>query len=146
MRHPIRLLIAAGLSFGLAGSALAGDLTYPGGSLLTEGLAGKPYWVIQARCAGLFGATSNFYADKGDAARAEAARTLGVSFFRQAVDRVMQDRGVGRAAAIEALSPGVIAGRTEARTALDAAGDGPGSTWNFARSACLDVQDAYAAL
>ncbi len=146
MKHPIRLLIAATLSIAASAPAVAGDLLYPGGPLLTEGLAGKPYWAIQARCAGLYGAASNYYADKGDAGRADEARALGVTFFRQAVDRVMQDRAMPRAAAIEALGPAVIAGRTEAQAALAAAGDGPGSSWNFARSACLDIRDAYAAL
>ena len=146
MKHRIRLLIAATLAVGAATPALAGDLIYPGGPLLTEGVAGKPYWAIQARCAGLYGATSNYYAEKGDADEAEAAKALGVTFFRQAIDRVMQDRGVPRAAAIEALSPGVVAGRSEALSALATGGDGPGSSWNFARSVCLDVRDAYAAL
>ena len=146
MRNPVRLLIAAGLSLGLSAPALAGDLLYPGGPLLTEGVAGKPYWAIQARCAGLYGAASNYYAGKGDADEAEAAKALGVTFFRQAIDRVMQDRGVARAAAIEALSPAVVAGRSEALSALASGGDGPQSSWNFARSVCLDVRDAYAGL
>lgn len=146
MKHRIRLLIAATLAVGAATPALAGDLLYPGGPLLTEGVAGKPYWAIQARCAGLYGATSNYYAEKGDTVEAEAAKALGVTFFRQAIDRVMQDRGVPRAAAIEALSPAVVAGRGEAFSALTSGGDGPGSSWNFARSVRLDVRDAYAAL
>lgn len=146
MKHRIRLLIAATLAVGAATPVVAGDLLYPGGPLLTEGVAGKPYWAIQARCAGLYGATSNYYAEKGDAGEAEAAKALGVTFFRQAIDRVMQDRGVPRAAAIEALSPGLVAGRSEALSALATGGDGPGSSWNFARSVCLDVRDAYAGL
>ncbi|MCF8506130.1 MAG: hypothetical protein K9G59_14565 [Caulobacter sp.] len=146
MKHSVRLLIAATLALGAATPAVASDLLYPGGALLTEGVAGKPYWAIQARCAGLYGATSNYYAEKGDAAEAEAAKALGVTFFRQALDRLMQDRGVPRAAAIEALSPGVVAGRSEGLSALADGGDGPASAWNFARSVCLDVRDAYAAL
>ena len=48
-------------------------------------------------------------------------------------------------AAMEALSPAVIASRAETLDALQTEGDGPGSKWNYARSACLDVRDAYAA-
>ena len=129
----------------VAAPATAGDLLYRGGTLLTDDVAGKPYWAIQARCAGVYGATSNFLAEKGDAAGAEEARTIGVTFLREAIDRVMQDRGVARAVAIEALGPAAVAGRSETLAALQTGGAGPGSQWNLVRSVCLDVRDAYAA-
>lgn len=142
MKSALYLLSAAAL---IAAPAAAGDLLYPGGPLLTEHIAGKPYWAIQANCAGIYGAASSFRAEKGDQGGAADAKALGVSFFKEAVDRVMKDRGVGRPEAIEALGPAVVKGRTEALTMLQSGGDGPESRWNYARSACLDVRDAYAA-
>lgn len=131
------------MAIGLAAPAMAGDLIYSGGTMLTENIAGRPYWAVQAQCAGVYGATSSFRAEKGDAEGAAAAKALGVAFFHDAVDRVMRDRGVAKPAAVEALSPAVIAGRTETLQALQAEGDGPASKWNYARSACLDVRDSY---
>lgn len=131
------------MTLGLVAPAMAGDLIYSGGTMLTEGIAGKPYWAVQAQCAGVYGATSSYLAEKGDADGAERAKALGVAFFHEAVDRVMKDRGVARPAAVEALSPAVIAGRTETLQALQVEGNGPTSKWNYARSACLDVRDSY---
>ena len=83
------LYLAAVVALGAAAPAAAGDLIYPGGTLLTEGVAGKAYWTVQAQCAGVYGATSNFLTEKGDTDGAAEARALGVAFFRAAVDRVM---------------------------------------------------------
>ncbi len=142
MKRTLYLLSAAAL---LAGPATATDLLYPGGTLLTERVAGKPYWALQANCAGIYGAASAFRAEHGDEQGAADAKARGVAFFKSAVDRVMQDRGIGRPEAVDALSSAVVKGRGEAMTMLQTDGDGPASEWNYARSACLDVQDAYAA-
>lgn len=142
MRRVLQLLIA--VTLGAAAPAMAGDMIYPGGTLLTEGVAGKPYWAVQAQCAGVYGATSSVLADKGDAEGAAAAKALGMAFFHHAVDRVMTDRGVAKPAAIEALGPTVIAARTATLDAIQAEGLGADSRWNYTRSACLDVRDAYA--
>lgn len=138
------LFLIAAVTLGVVTPAAAGDKIYRGGTMLTEGISGRPYWVVQAQCAGVYGAASAYLADKGDAEGAEKAKAMGVAFFRDAVDRVMQDRGVPKPAAIEALSPTVVNGRTETLAALRSEGDGPSSRWNYARSACLDVRDAYA--
>ncbi len=143
MKRALYLLTV--VAMGAAAPAVAGDMLYPGGTMLTEGLKGKPYWAVQARCAGVYGATSNFLEAKGDAAGAEEAKALGVAFFHTAVDRLMKDRGVERRAALEALSPSVIANRQETLEVLAAEGDGPASKWNFARSMCLDIRDSYGA-
>lgn len=142
MKRVLFLMVA--VTLGVVTPAAAGDKIYRGGTMLTEGIAGKPYWALQAQCAGVFGATSAYLAEKGDTAGAEQAKALGVTFFRDAVDRVMKDRGVEKPAAMQALSPAVIAGRTETLQALQAEGDGPSSKWNYARSVCLDVRDTYA--
>lgn len=141
MKRALYLLTAAALL--TTAPATAGDMVFPGGTMLTEGVAGQPYYAVQANCAGIFGASSSFLADKGDAQGAADAKALGVAFFKDAVDRVMKDRGVARPVAIEALSPGVVKGRTDALAMLQTDGDGPNSKWNYARSACLDVRDAY---
>ena len=138
------LFLIAAVTLGVVTPAAAGDKIYRGGTMLTEGISGRPYWVVQAQCAGVYGAASAYLADKGDAEGAEKAKAMGVAFFRNAVDRVMKDRGVPKPAAIEALSPTVVNGRTETLAALQSEGDGPSSRWNYARSACLDVRDAYA--
>lgn len=139
------VFLIAAVTLGVVGPAAAGDKIFRGGTMLTEGIAGRPYWAVQAQCAGVYGAAASYLADKGDAAGAEKAKAMGVAFFRDAVDRVMKDRGVPKPAAIEALSPTVIAGRAETLEALEAEGDGPTSKWNYARSACLDVRETYAA-
>lgn len=139
------LILIAAVTLGMATPAAAGDKIYPGGTMLTEGIAGKPYWAVQAQCAGVYGAASSYLADRGDTDGAATAKAMGVAFFRDAVDRVMKDRGVPKPAAIEALSPTVISGRAEILQALQAEGDGPNSKWNYARSACLDMRESYAA-
>ena len=140
------LCILAATAISAAGPALAADMVYRGGTLLTEGVVGKPYWAVQAQCAGVYGAASVYLGEKGDDAGAERAKVIGVAFLRDAIDRVMKDRGLGRPEALDALSPGVAAGRTETLEALKTQGDGPNSKWNIVRSVCLDVQDAYRAL
>lgn len=141
MKRALYLLTAVAL--GAAMPAAAGDMLYPGGTMLSETLVGKPYWAVQARCAGLYGAASSYFAEQGRTGAADEARAEGVSFMREAIDRLMTDRGVARPAAIEALSPGVLAGREEGLQALNDGGAEPNSKWNFARSLCLDVRDVY---
>lgn len=143
MKRSIVLIVA--VTLGMAAPAAAGDKIYRGGTMLTEGIAGRPYWAVQAQCAGVYGAASSYLADKGDVDGAATAKAMGVTFFRDAVDRVMKDRGLPRPDAIEALSPTVISGRAETLQALEAEGDGPNSKWNYARSACLDMRETYAA-
>lgn len=128
----------------LAAPAAAADLLYPGGSMLSEPAIGKPVWMIQAQCAGFFGATSNVLGERGDAEGAEAAKAQGVTFFRDSVDRLMRDRGLSRAAAVEAVSQALDSGRAEGFQKIkDGGGFGARSHWNIARSVCLDVADVY---
>ena len=136
-------LIAAMAVVG-ATPAAAGDLLYPGGSVLSEGAVGKPVWMIQAQCAGFFGATNNVLTEKGDTKGAADAKTRGVAFFNDAVDRLMRDRGLSRAAAIEAATQAVDSGRAEGFQKIrDGGGFNSRSHWNVARSVCLDVADVY---
>lgn len=138
------LSLVAVLSVATAAPAVAADLLYPGGTILSEPAAGKPVWMIQAQCAGFFGATSNVLDEQGDADAAQAAKTQGVTFFRDSVDRLMRDRGLSRAAAVEAVSQAIDSGRAEGFQKIkDGGGFGPRSHWNIARSVCLDVADVY---
>jgi hypothetical protein len=138
------LPLVAALSMASAAPALAADLLYPGGTVLSEGAIGKPVWMIQAQCAGLFGATSNVLGAQGDAEGAESAKAQGVSFFRDSVDRLMRDRGLSRPVAVEAVTQALDSGRAEGFQKIkDGGGFGSRSHWNVARSVCLDVADVY---
>jgi hypothetical protein len=138
------LSLVAVLSVATAAPAVAADLLYPGGTILSEPATGKPVWMIQAQCAGFFGATSNVLDEQGDADAAQAAKAQGVTFFRDSVDRLMRDRGLSRAAAVEAVSQALDSGRAEGFQKIkDGGGFAPRSHWNIARSVCLDVADVY---
>ncbi len=147
----LALFIVAATFATLAGSASAAgsasrDLVYRGDSLLTENMREKPYWVLQAHCSGLFGATSNYMAANGETQEADAAKARGVSFFRAAVDRLMHDRKVARDVAIASVAKVVDKGRAEGDAALNQNGVRSGSQWNILRSACLDMDETYAGL
>lgn len=142
MRRAFYLLAAATIA--VSGPASAADLLYPGGSVLSEAAVGKPVWMIQAQCAGFFGATSNVMTEKGDAKGAAAAKAQGVVFLRDSIERLMRDRDLTREQATAAVSQAVDSGRTEGFQKIkDGGGFGPRSHWNLARSVCLDVADVY---
>lgn len=144
MRRALYLLSVVAIAAGAAAPASASDLLYPGGSMLSEGAVGKPVWMIQAQCAGFFGATSNVMTENGDADGAEAAKAQGVAFFRDSVDRLMKDRGLSKETATAAVAQAVDSGRAEGFQKIkDGGGFGPRSHWNVARSVCLDVADVY---
>lgn len=141
MQRAIYLLSA--LAIGAATPAAAADLLYPGGSMLSEGAIGRPVWIIQAQCAGLFGATSNAMAEQGDAEGAATAKAQGVAFLRDSIDRLMRDRKLARDVATATVVPILNSGRTEGLETIRAGGLGARSEWNVQRSVCLDVNDVY---
>lgn len=145
MRRALYLATAAAIATAaLSTPSYAADLRYNGTSMLAEGAKGKPYWMIQAQCSGFFGATSNYYSQLGKTAEADGAKAQGVAFFRDAVDRLVRDRAISRAVAIEAVAQAVDSGRAEGVQKIrDGGGLEPRSHWNVARSVCLDVNDAY---
>lgn len=146
MRRALSLTAApfvACLALAMASPAASADLLYPGGTLLSEDAAGKPVWMLQAHCAGLYGATSNVLAERGDAEGAVAAKARGVAFFKDAVERLMKDRGMARPAAVEAASIALDTGRASGLQQIRDGGFGTRSRWNTARSLCLDVADVY---
>lgn len=145
MQRALMTVLAAGVALSTALPAMAGDMIFPGGTGLTERLAGQAYWSTQAQCAGLFGATSNYLGERGDAAGADAAKVQALGFADQAIMRVMTDRGVSRAEAIQLVQPAILSGREAGLKSLAAEGANANSSWNYARSACLDVADIYKA-
>ena len=142
MKRIITAMVATALTLS-AVPALASDLIFPGGTGLTEKLAGQTYWSTQAQCAGLFGAASNYLSARGDTGAAEAAKTQALSFAEAAIGRLMKDRGLSRADALQVLQPAVLTGRESGLRTLEAGGTSSNSGWNYARSACMDVADIY---
>lgn len=143
MKKLIVSALAAALTVA-AMPAMAGDLLYEAApDSLTEALNGRPVWSAQAECAGLFGAASQYLTDKGDSAAADEAGKLAVSFANDAITRLGKDRGLTRKQALAVIEPAVIRARDAGAELVSRRGDGVNSTWNFARSSCLDVAEAY---
>lgn len=143
----MKKLIAGAAALALAVAAmpaLAGDLLYEAApDSLTEHLDGKAFWATQAQCAGLFGAAAQHFADEGDSAAADESRQLAVSFANDAIKRLTKDRGLSRKEALLAIEPAVLQARTDSMGLVASGDTGANSTWNFARSSCLDVAEAY---
>jgi hypothetical protein len=134
----------------LSGAAVASSdmvLTERDSTMLTEAAIGQPYWMLQAQCAGLFGATANFRTEQSQSHRAQKAANsdvgIGTQFLNDAVARIRADRQLDYDTAMATLVPVVQLGRTKARDALASGETGPKSKWNFQRSFCMDVADAY---
>lgn len=143
MKPILTAILVSGLALATAAPALAADLVFPGGTGLTERLAGQAYWSTQAQCAGLFGATSNYLTERGDTAGADAAKARALGFAEDAIKRLMTDRNLSRADALQLVAPAVLAGRESGQRTLATEGTNDNSNWNYARSACLDVADIY---
>ncbi len=128
----------------VSGSAMAGDLLYEAApDSLTERLDGQPYWSAQAQCAGLFGAAAQYYSSRGDSADADESSALALSFANDAIKRLTKDRGLTRKQALVVIEPAVLRAREDSVTLVSSGDTSGDSTWNFARSACMDVADAY---
>ena len=142
----MKKLIAGAAALALAVAAmpaLAGDLLYEAApDSLTENLNGQPYWSAQAQCAGLFGAAAQYLTDSGDSAGASESGKLAMAFANDAIKRLTKDRGLTRKEALLVIEPAVLKARTESM-GLVTGDTGVKSTWNFARSSCLDVAEAY---
>lgn len=139
--------LAASMLF--AGAASAGDmtLTEQDATPLTESAIGQPYWMLQAQCAGLFGATANYRTEQSQSRGAQRAASQdvgrGTAFLNDAIARIRADRSLDYDTAMSTLVPAVQLGRSKARDALSVGSTGPKSRWNYERSFCMDVADAY---
>lgn len=143
MKRTLMTVLAAGLALSTTVPAMAADMVFPGGTGLTERLVGQTYWSTQAQCAGLYGATSNYLSARGDMAGADAAKAQALDFAEEAINRVMADRSLSRADAVQLVQPAILQGRQSGLQVLAAEGTADNSKWNLARSACLDVNDIY---
>ena len=134
----------AGAALSISVPAMAGDLllSKKDANALIQDSVGKPYWSLQAECAGAFGAAYAWEQGQGKAAVAEDDKQIGVSMLDGALARLRIDRGLERAQAMDMALPVVEAGRLAGRNLLDKQGDAPTSNWNAMRSICLDVASA----
>jgi hypothetical protein len=137
-----KLLLALAASAIAAAPAMAGDRVMTSGEAtpLSEHAVGKPYWVLQSQCAGLYGATANFHADKHRGKAADGDQQMGVNFMNDAIQRLQQDRKIDFEAALTLAGAQVDTARSHSRQLLD---HGQRAAWNTERSFCLDVYDAY---
>jgi hypothetical protein len=144
------LVVASFAAACFSGAAVASSdmvLTEHESTMLTEAAIGQPYWMLQAQCAGLFGATANFRSEQSQSKGAQKAANkdvgLGTAFLNDAVARIRADRQLDYDTAMATLVPVVQLGRTKARDALATGDTGPKSKWNYQRSFCMDVADGY---
>ena len=118
-------------------------LTKRDATVVTEKAIGTPYWMLQAQCAGTFGAASAWNQKNGKGADAARDKSHGVAFYNAAVDRLMRDRKIDREAAEEIAQVRMEYGRAYAQDLLDKGGTFAGKRMLIQRSFCLDVEDAY---
>ena len=136
-------VLAAGLCMA-GGSARAEDmvLSKAGATELIQGDIGKPYWIMEAECAGSFGAAYAFQKARHRDEAAEQFKAAGISLLNDAVARLQTDRGLDQADALNLAAEEVEVGRANVRHALERQGAGENSYFNFLRSACLDISAA----
>ena len=141
----LRALVSAALIAAVSTPALAADLLFHAedGEAILSNFDGRPYWELQAYCAGFHGATANYWDKKGEAAKAQASEAAGVAALNDAVRQLMRDRGLSAANAEKAAAPVVtIGGRTTAES-LRSDGTISSGRWNYWRSFCIDAKAAF---
>lgn len=143
-RHLSSASTAALLALAVAAPALAGDLTLGKGDAtpLVQSDVGKPFWTLEAQCAGMYGAAYAYETEHGRSGQADVMKQTGVDMLENSLARLQADRGVDRSAAMTLVANDVEVGRAMGKAELDRHGDGEASGWNFFRSACLDISDA----
>ena len=125
MRHTLcAIIVLTGL--GMAGAAWAIQESPPApedlrftkrdSTVVTEKAIGTPYWMLQAQCAGTFGAAAAWNQSQGKSADAARDTSHGVAFYNDAVSRLMTDRKIDKESAEE------IAQQTLAMTGDPASG------------------------
>ena len=136
------VLLALMASAVAAAPAVAGDLllTDREATGLSEHAVGKPYWILQAQCAGLYGATANIDSARGHGQAASGDEQMGVNFMNDAVERLQHDRNLDFEAALTLAGAQVDSSRAHSKSLLDGHRR---DEWNTERSFCLDVYDAY---
>ncbi len=126
-------------------AARAGDLIFNPSSatVLTEASAGQPYWRLHAQCAGMLHATFNYNSQNDRTEQAVTDRDASKTMLLASIDRLQQDRGMDRKAALNLALVQMNIGSEAALPLLYNGGAGPKSPWNIQRSICMDILDAY---
>ena len=124
--------------------AFADDLTLSKSDAtdLIQSDVGKPYWQMEAQCAGIFGAAYAYEIDHKRPAEAERLKDSGIAMLNQAIARLQADRGLDQPAALNLAAVEVETGRAGAKIGLERQGSGGMSYFNFMRSACFDISAA----
>ncbi len=143
----IRRTVAAALATAvavIAAPAWADDLVLSKGDAtpLIESNVGKPFWQMEAQCAGMFGAAYAFYSGRHRQAEADRAKDTGIAMLNEAVARLQVDRGLDQPTALNLAAAEVEVGRGGATDQLAHQGAGPMSYFNFMKSACYDISEA----
>ncbi len=143
----IRRTMAAVLATTIAASAapaLADDMVLAkrDATALIESNVGKPFWQMEAQCAGMFGAAYAFDLERRHQAEADRSKDAGIAMLNEAVARLQTDRGLDQPTALNLAAEEVETGRASAKVALDRQGNGPTSYFNFMKSACYDISEA----
>jgi hypothetical protein len=142
IRSVAALFAAGALSAG--GPAFAEDLLLSKGDAteLIQSDIGKPFWQMEAQCAGMFGAAYAWQVDRKHQADADRSKDDGIALLNESIARLQADRGLDQPAALNLAAVEVETGRSGAKMALDRQGAGPDSWYNFMRSACYDISAA----
>jgi hypothetical protein len=145
IRRKMAAVLACGIvAAGVAAPALADDLLLSKNDAtpLIDSNVGKPYWQMEAQCAGMFGAAYAYNVDRRQKAEAEQSKDTGISMLNEAVARLEMDRGLDQPTALNLAAPEVEVGRESARVALERQGTGPATYFNWIKSACYDISEA----
>ena len=140
-----RTLVCAAMLLSAASPALAADqIFHPAeNEVILETFDGRAFWELQAVCAGYHGATANYFASRGDTAKANASEAAGVKAFAAAVRQIRHDRGVDAPAATKLAEPIVQVGGRVTAKGLREDGMAANGQWNYWRSFCIDADVAF---
>ena len=140
--NTLRILAAAAMLTAAAAPATAADLIFKaeGKPEILASFDGRPYWEIQAYCAGFHGATANWYSRSGETSKASASEQAGVAAFTRSVARLRSDRGIDEKTAVPLVESALRVGGRRTTEALRADGMHVRSQWNYWRSFCIDAE------
>ena len=141
--HKMAAVLVTGVVI-IGGPALADDLVLSKGDAtdLIVSDVGKPYWQMEAQCAGMFGAAYAYQVGRHRDHEADRAKQTGIDMLNESIARLQVDRGIDQPTALNLAAAEVEVGRSAAKVALERQGEGPQSYYNFMRSACDDISAA----
>ncbi len=142
IRNVAAMIAAGALSAG--GPAFADDLVLSKADAteLIQSDIGKPFWQMEAQCAGMFGAAYGWQVERKHQKEADRSKEDGIALLNESIARLQADRGLDQPAALNLAAVEVETGRAGGKTALERQGSGPDSWFNFMRSACYDISAA----